>query len=202
MVIRRATLIVGSAAVLGSGLGAQRGVLPFGLKSGHHAVRVQTVSGLTSWTPEDSGTFPAVVISADGPTALDSVLPRYLASHGFRVARVQKNGIEAAMGTLGDATPVAVVQWGRDSAAAALLDGTQPLSIRVVHPGTAPSGRLRIALPPPGARPDALARRYRLLCAVTQAILNATIASARPTLQELAARLRAAGLQGTYIRDS
>ena len=198
----RATVIVAAAVVLGSRLGAQRGVLPYGLKAGHHAVQVRTSGGFAFWMPADSGTFPVVVISADGPASLDTGLPRYLASHGYRVTRVTGDSIGAAIRTLGDAAPVAVLQWGRDTAAVALLDGPQPLSIRIVHPGGAPVGHLRIILPPPGARPDASARGQRLLCALTQAILNATLAGARPTLPELAARLRAAGLQGTYIRAS
>lgn len=200
MLLSRATVIVAAAAVLGLRLGAQRGVLPYGLKAGHHAIQIRTSGGFTFWMPTDSGTFPVVVISADRPSPLDTVLPRYLASHGYRVTRARGDGIAAAIRTLGDSAPVAVLQWGRDTAAIALLDGPRPLSIRLVYPGDAPVGRLRIILPPPGARRDAAARSQRLLCAVTQAILNATLAGARPTLPELATRLRAAGLQGTYIR--
>ena len=198
----RATAIVAVAAVLGSRLGAQRGVLPYGLKAGHHAVQVRTRGGFAFWMPRDSGTFPVVVISAGGPASLDSVLPRYLASHGYRVTRVPGDSIAAAIRTLGDATPIAVLRWGRDTTAVALLEGAQPLSIHVFHSGDARNGRMRVALPPPGRRPDAALRGQRLLCAVTQAILNATLAGVRPTLAELATRLRAAGLQGTYIRDS
>jgi sirohydrochlorin ferrochelatase len=37
---------------------------------------------------------------------------------------------------------------------------------------------------------------------VTQAILNATLEAAHPTLSELAGRLRAAGVREAYIRAS
>lgn len=202
MLVCRGSAIVAAAAVLGLRLGAQRSVLPYGLKAGHHAVQVRTSSGLTFWMPTDSGTFPVVVISADGPSSLDTVLPRYLASHGYRVTRVRGDGITATIRTLGDTAPVAVLQWSRDSAAVALLDGPQPLSIRIVHPGDGPGGRLHIILPPPGSRPDAASRSRRLRCALTQAILNTTLEGVHPTLSELADRLRAAGVGGTYIRAS
>lgn len=204
IVIRRATLIVASAAVLGFHLGAQRGVLPFGLKAGHHSVEARAggTNGVTSWMPRDSGKYPVVIISGNHSAALDSVLPVYLASHGFRVVRARGGGAQAAARIFGDSTPVAVVQWGRDSAATAILESANPLSIRFIRPGGSRQGRLRVSLPSLGTRPGAEERRYRLLCAVTQAILNATLAAAHPTLPELAARLRAAGLQGTYIRDS
>ena len=202
--VREATFIVASCALLGSGLGAQRDVLPFGLKAGHHTIQARMAGpgGLLLWMPSDSGSFPVVIIAGDHPAALDSVLPVYLASHGFRVARARGTSVAAAARSFGDSTPVAVVEWGRDTATTAILESASPLSIRVLRPGDASRGRLRVALPPQGARPGAAGRRYRLLCAVTQAILNATLAASRPTLPELAARLRAAGLQGTYIRAS
>lgn len=203
---REATLVVASVALLGVGFAVppQRGVLPFGLKAGHHAVQTGTPGphGLIFWTPRDSGGFPVVLLTGDRPAALDSVWPVYLASHGFRVARVRGPGVAAAARVFGGSTPVAVVEWGRDTDATALLESANPVSIRIVRPGDSLRERLRVDLPPPGTRPDAAARRYRLLCAVTQAILNATLTSGAPTLPQLAARLRAAGLQGTYIRAS
>jgi len=201
---RKAALVVALVTALGSRTGAQRGVLPFGLKAGHHSVAVGTVGtdGVTSWMPRDSGRFPVVIISGNHSAALDSVLPVYLASHGFRVALAQGGSAEAVARMFGDTTPVAVVEWGRDTAATAILESATPLSIRLVRPGDSRQGRVRVTLPPLGTRPTAEERRYRLLCAVTQAILNATLVAARPTLPELAARLRAAGLQGTYIRVS
>jgi sirohydrochlorin ferrochelatase len=57
-------------------------------------------------------------------------------------------------------------------------------------------------LPASSSRSDAAARSYRMLCAVTQTILNATLEAAHPTLSELAARLRAAGVREAYIRVS
>jgi hypothetical protein len=204
IVNRKAALVVALVTVLGSRTGAQRGVLPFGLKAGHHAVEARRAGadGVASWLPQDSGRFPVVIISGSHSTALDSVLPVYLASHGFRVALARGGSAEAAARIFGDSTPVAVVEWGRDTAAMAILESATPLSIRLVRPGGSAHGRFRVTLPPLGTRPAAEARQYRLLCAVTQAILNATLAAAHPTLPELAARLRAAGLQGTYIRDS
>jgi hypothetical protein len=200
----KAALVVALVAVLGSRTGAQRGVLPFGLKAGHHSVDVRQAAtdGVTSWLPRDSGRFPVVIISGNHSAALDSVLPVYLASHGFRVARARGGSAEAVARLFGDSTPVAVVEWGRDTAATAILESATPLSIRLVRPGDSRHGRFRVTLPPLGKRPGAEERRYRLLCAVTQAILNATLVAARPTLPELAARLRAAGLQGAYIRVS
>ncbi len=202
--VREATLVAASIAVLGSRSGAQRALLPFGLKAGHHAVRARIPgpNGLILWTPRDSEGFPVVVIAGGHAAALDSVLPVYLASHGFRVALAPGASAEAATRVFGDSTPIAVVQWGRDTAATAILEGPSPVSIRVVRPGDAPYGRLRVVLPPLSTRPGAEARHYRLLFALTQAVLNATLASSHPTLLELAARLRAAGLQGTYIRAS
>lgn len=200
---RQAVLVAALVTVLGSRFGAQHGVLPFGLKAGHHAITVTAPSdGVTSWMPRDSGRYPVVIISGNHATALDSVLPVYLASHGFRVALARSGSAEAASRMFGDSTPVAVVEWGRDSTATAILESPTPLSIRLVRPRDSRYGRLRVTLPRLGSRPGAEGRRYRLLCAVTQAILNATLAAARPTLPELAARLRAAGLQGTYIRVS
>lgn len=201
---RQAVLVAALVTVLGSRIGAQHGVLPFGLKAGHHAIAVTAPSdGVTSWMPRDSGRYPVVIISGNHATALDSVLPVYLASHGFRVALARSGSAEAVVSRMfGDSTPVAVVEWGRDTAAAAILESATPLSIRLVRPRDSRYGRLRVTLPRLGSRPGAEGRRYRLLCAVTQAILNATLAAARPTLPELAARLKAAGLQGTYIRVS
>ena len=201
---RQAALVAALVTVLGSRFGVQRGVLPFGLKVGHHSVAVRTLGtdGVISWVPRDSGRFPVVVISGNHSAALDSVLPVYLASHGLRVASVRGGSAEVVARMFGDSTPVAVVEWGRDAAATAILESATPLSIRIVRPGDSRYGRLRVTLPPLGSRPGAEERRYRLLCAVTQAILNATLAAARPTLAELATRLRAAGLQGTYIRVS
>jgi len=201
---RKAALVAAVVTVLGSRFGAQRGVLPFGLKAGRHSVAVSTVGadGVINWMPRDSGRFPVVLISGNHSAALDSVLPVYLASHGFRVARARGVSAEAVGRLFGDSIPVAVVQWGRDTAATAILESATPLSIRLVRPGDSRHGRVRVTLPPLGSRPGAEERRYRLLCAVTQAILNATLMAARPTLMELAARLRAAGLQGTYIRAS
>lgn len=201
---RKVALVVALITVLGSRFGAQRGVLPFGLKTGHHSVEARAVGtdGVTGWMPRDSGTYPVVIISGNHSAALDSVLPVYLASHGFRVA-VARSGSAAGLARMfGDSTPVAVVEWGRDTAATAILESTTPLSIRLVGPGDSRHGRFRVTLPPLGTRSGAAERRYRLLCAVTQAILNATLVAAHPTLPELAARLRAAGLQGTYIRVS
>ena len=200
----KAALVVALVAVLGSGTGVQRGVLPFGLKAGRHSVDVcqAATDGVTSWLPRDSGSFPVVIITGSHSTALDSVLPVYLASHGFRVASARGGSAEVVARVFGDVTPVAVVEWGRDTAATAILESATPLSIRLVRPGDSVHGRFRVTLPPLSQRPGAEQRRYRLLCAVTQAILNATLAAARPTLSELAARLRAAGLHGTYIRVS
>lgn len=192
---RRASLVVATVIALGSGLGAQRNALPFGLKPGRHPVT--TRHGY--WMPRDSGAYPVVILAGDWPAALDQTLARYLASHGFLVVRSPDTSARAVTPTAGDSTAVAVVQWSRDTTATALLDGASSLSIRVVRSPHPPNGRLRVALPRSGARPDAVARHNRLIGAVTQAILNATLKATQP-LSALASRFTAAGLQGTYIR--
>jgi sirohydrochlorin ferrochelatase len=78
----------------------------------------------------------------------------------------------------------------------------EQLSLRVARPRDPLPERLSVVLPPSGSRPGAEARRYRLLSALTQAILNATLLAAHPTLSELADRLRAAGVREAYIRAS
>lgn len=207
--IRQAALVVASVAALGSarGRGAQRSVLPYGLKAGHHPVRAQqatTRRGLSSWVPADSGRYPLVVVTGDRPAALDLVLPQYLASHGFTVVRALGTAGRSVVQSAGDSLAVAVLTWTRDSSATVIIEtgdsGFPPLSIRVIHSAAAIDGRLRLVLPPAGSRPGAAARRYRTVCAVTQAILNATLTATPSTLAQLATRLTAAGLQGTYIR--
>ena len=196
MIVARAALVVATAAVLGSGLGAQHSALPFGLKAGHHAVTVRP----NSWTPRDSGMYPRVILAGDWPAALDQALGQYLASHGFAVRRSSASGPEVATRAPGDSTAVAVVWWGRDTGSTAILEGATPLAIRVVRAPRPANGRLRVVLPVPSARPDAAARQNRLIGAVIQAILNATLKASEPALGELASRFTAAGLQGAYIR--
>jgi hypothetical protein len=98
---------------------------------------------------------------------------------------------------------VAILTWEADSSAVATVERAGlRLSIRVVRGSDPRAGRLRVVLPALGSRPDAESRGNRTLCAVTQAILNATLEAARPTLSELADRLRAAGVREVYIRAS
>lgn len=197
--VRRSSLVVAAVAALGSLVGAQRSVLPFGLKSGHHEVRVEKAL----WTPRDSGRYPVVIIAAGGPAALEQALPEYLASHGYTVVRTP--GTSAAVGAheYGDSTAVAILTWETDSTAVATVErAATRLSIRVVRGSEPRGGRLRVVLPASGNRPDAATRGYRTLCAVTQVILNATLEAAHPTLSELADRLRAAGVREAYIRGS
>jgi hypothetical protein len=198
------TLLVAAVAALGSSFGAQRSILPFGLKAGHHTVRAETAL----WTPRDSGRYPVVIIAPGGPKALEQPFPEYLASHGYTVVRAPGTSAEAVAQQYSDSTAVAILTWETDSSAAATLertgsgpDGSQ-LSIRVVRPSDPRSGRLRVVLPASGRRPGAESRGYRMVCAVTQAILNATLEAAHPTLSELADRLRAAGVREAYIRAS
>lgn len=199
-------MLAAAVAALGSapgrGAGFQHSVLPFGLKPGHHTVR----AGTTSWTPRDSGRYPVVVIAAGGPAALDQALPAYLASHGHTVVRAPAQRAETVAREFGDSIPVAIVTWGRDTAATALVenhdDGAPPLSIRVIRPADPPTGRLHVVLPASGSRPGATERAYRLRSVLAQAILNATLEAVHPTLSELADRLRAAGVREAYIRAS
>ncbi len=201
--VSRSTLFVAAATALGSrfGEGAQRSVLPFGLKAGHHPVREET----NRWTPQDTGRYPVVIIAAGGPAALGEPLPAYLASHGFTVARALRTTAETVAREFDDSTTVAILTWESDSGAAAAVElpggiATTRLSIRVVRRGDPRSQRLRVVLPARGIRPGAESRGYRLLCAVTQAILNATLEAAHPSLSELADRLKAAGVREAYIR--
>ena len=195
----RSTLLVAAVAVLGSRFGAQRSVLPFGLKAGHHTVRAETAL----WTPRDSGRYPVVIIAAGGPAALAQPFPEYLASHGYTVVRTPATSAAAVAQQYGDSTAVAILTWETYSSAVATVErATTRLSIRVVRGSDARAGRLRVVLPASGSRPDRESRGYRTLCAVTQAILNATLEAAHPTLSELADRLRAAGVREAYIRGS
>ena len=195
----RSTLFVAAAAALAFRFGAQRSVLPFGLKAGHHTVRAESAL----WTPRDSGRYPVVIIASGGPVALAQPLPEYLASHGYTVVRAPGTSAESVAQQYGDSTAVAILTWETDSSAVATVErGATRLSIRVVRGSDRRAGRLRVVLPASGSRPDTAARSYRMLCAVTQAILNATLEAAHPTLSELAARLRAAGVREAYIRAS
>ena len=197
--VHRSTLLVAAVAALGSRFGAQRSVLPFGLKAGHHAVRAETAL----WTPRDSGRYAVVIIAPGGPAALERAFPEYLASHGYTVVRAPGTSAAAVAQQYGDSTAVAILTWESDSSAVATVErATTRLSIRVVRGSDPGAGRLRIVLPASSSHPDAAARGYRMLCAVTQAILNATLEAAHPTLSELAARLRAAGVREAYIRAS
>lgn len=198
---RRATPLVAMVMALGSNFfGAQRQTLPFGLKAGHHAVRGEPAR----WTPQDSGAYPVVIVASGGPAALATVLPQYLASHGYTVVRAPGTGTAAALRQVGNSTPVAILTWEPDDAATATVEiprmdsSAVRLAIRLVRPVDPKLGKLRVVLPAAGAE----TRGYRPLCAVTQAILNAALEAAHPTLAELADRLRAAGLRETYIRAS
>jgi hypothetical protein len=195
----RATLLVAAVTALGSRCGAQRRVLPFGLKPGHHPVRVEA----NTWTPRDSGRYPVVIIAAGGPAAVKQRFPEYLASHGFTVVRAPGTSAETLARELGDSTAVAIVTWERDTSATATVETPgNALSIRVVRPSAPGAGRLRVTLPGFGSRSGAEAQAYRSMCALAQAILNATLKAVHPTLTELAARLRAAGVREAYIRAS
>jgi hypothetical protein len=197
--VRRSGVVVAAVAALGSPFGAQRSVLPFGLKAGHHAVRAEAAL----WTPRDSGRYPVVIIVSGGPVLLVQPFPEYLASHGYTVVRTSGTSAESVARQYGDSTLVAILTWETDTSAVATVErGAARLSIRVVRGSGPPAGRLRVVLPAPGSRPDADARSYRMLCAVTQAILNATLEAGHPTVSELAARLRAAGVREAYIRAS
>jgi hypothetical protein len=196
--VHRSTLLVVAVAALGSRFGAQRSVLPFGLKAGHHTVRAEAAL----WTPRDSGRYPVVILAAGGPVALAQPFPEYLASHGYTVVRTPGTSAESVAQQYGDSTAMAILTWETDSSAVATVErAATRLSIRVVRGSDRP-GRLRVVLPASSSRPDAAAHSYRMLCAVTQAILNATLEAAHPTLSELAARLRAAGVREAYIRAS
>jgi hypothetical protein len=144
-----------------------------------------------------------VIIAAGGPAALAQPFPEYLASHGYTVVRAPGTSAAAVAQQYGDSTTVAILTWETDSGAVATVEhAATRLSIRVARGSDPRPGRLRVVLPASGSRPDAAARSYRMLCAVTQAILNATLETAHPTLSELADRLRAAGVRETYIRAS
>ena len=195
----RSTLLVAAVVALGSRFGAQRSVLPFGLKAGHHTVRAEAAL----WTPRDSGRYPVVIIASGGPVALAQPFPEYLSSHGYTVVRAPGTSAESVAQQYRDSTAVAILTWETDSSAVAMVErAATRLSIRVVRGSDSRAGRLRVVLPASGSRPDGAARSYRMLCAVTQAILNATLEAAHPTLSELAARLRAAGVREAYIRAS
>ena len=197
--VRRSELVVAAVAALGSTFGAQRSVLPFGLKAGHHEVRVET--GL--WTPRDSGRYPVVIIAAGGPVALQQPFPEYLASHGYTVVRASGASVAGMAQQYGDSTAVAILTWETDSSAVATVErAATRLSVRIVRGSNPRAGRLRVVLPASGNRPDADSRGYRALCAVTQAMLNATLEATHPTLSELADRLKAAGVREAYIRGS
>jgi hypothetical protein len=197
--VHRSTLLVAAVAALGSHFGAQRSVLPFGLKVGHHTVR----AAIALWTPRDSGRYPVVILAAGGPAELAQPFPEYLASHGYTVVRAPGTSAAAVAQHYRDSTAVAILTWESDSSAVATVErAATRLSIRVVRGSDPRAGRLRVVLPASSTRPDAAARSYRMLCTVTQAILNATLEAAHPTMSELAARLRAAGVREAYIRAS
>jgi hypothetical protein len=197
--VHRATLLVAAVTALGSRYGAQRSVLPFGLKAGHHTVR----AGTALWSPRDSGRYPVIIIVDGGPAALEQPFSEYLASHGYTVVRTPGTNTAAVAREYGDRAAVAILTWETDSGAVATVErAALRLSIRVVRGSDPRAGRLRVVLPASGSRPDAESRGNRTLCAVTQAILNATLEAARPTLSELADRLRAAGVREAYIRAS
>ena len=199
--VRRSGVLVTVVAALGFRFGAQRSVLPFGLKAGRHPVRVAT----NTWAPGDTGRHPVVIFAAGGPAALEQPFPAYLASHGYTVVRAPGANAETVARQFDDSTAVAIISWGRDSGAAvsvALPGGAvAPLSVRLLRRGVPQAGHLRIVLPA-GNRPGAESRSLRMLCAVTQAILNAALEGARPTWSELAGRLKAAGVREAYIRVS
>ncbi|HET9710175.1 MAG TPA: hypothetical protein VFP39_17865 [Gemmatimonadales bacterium] len=199
--VRPSSVLVAAVAALGSTFGAQRSVLPFGLKAGHHEVRVETAL----WTPRDSGRYPVVILAAGGPAALEQPFPEYLASHGYTVVRAPGTSAARVAQQYGDSTAVAILTWETDTNAVATVErAAARLSIRVVRGSDlrAGGGRLRVVLPASQSRSGAEARGYRTLCAVTQAILNATLEAAHPTLSQLAARLKAAGVREAYIRAS
>jgi len=201
--LRRSTMLVAVVAALGSRFGAQRGLLQYGLKAGHHAVRVET----GTWAPRDTGRYPVVIFAAGGPAALERSLPEYLASHGYTVVRAPATNAETVARQFSDSTAVAIISWGTDSNAVATVvfaaggPAAAQLSIRVVRRSDSQAGRLHIVLPV-SSRPGAESRGWRMLCAVTQAILNATLQGVHPTVAELADRLRAAGVREAYIRAS
>jgi hypothetical protein len=144
-----------------------------------------------------------VIIAAGGPAALTQPFPEYLASHGYTVVRAPGTSAAAVAQQYGDSTAVAILTWESDSSAVATVErAATRLSIRVFRGSVPGPRRLRVVLPASGSRPDAESRGYRTLCAVTQAILNATLKAAHPTLSELADRLRAAGVREAYIRAS
>lgn len=210
--VGRAALVVATLVMLGSGLGAQRRVLAFGLKAGHHAVRVHSYGApghtFSLWSPADTGARPLLVYIGDNRSALDTALPEYLASHGYAVALLSGasgGDVAEAIRTAGalpfvDASHVAVATWGGGSGASVILDfdsaGTEAhvLAIQTVPDSTSPRPHLRATLPR-SAIPSvsAAARRFRLLCAVTQLVLNAVLRG-DPTLVEVERRLKAAGL--------
>lgn len=197
--VRRTGVLVAVVAALGSRFGAQRSVLPFGLKAGHHTVRAETAL----WTPRDSGRYPVVIIATGGPVALEQPFPEYLASHGYTVVRAPGTSAEGVAQRYGDSTAVAILTWETDSSAVATVErGATRLSIRIVRGSNPRAGRLRVVLPASGSRADADSRGYRTLCALTQAILNATLEATHPTLSELADHLKAAGVREAYIRGS
>jgi len=216
--VRLIAALVGTLVTLASRPEAQRHVLSFGLKAGHHVGRTRQLGSsgrsLTLWAPGDSGRFPLLVLVPNGRSPLDTVLPEYLATHGFVVVLAGSRGGHAAADGLRlahglsfvDTTRVAVAQWGSEQGATAILDfdpadgESAALVIRAITPGGSDDARLRISRPRSPARPGSEARRIRLLCAVTHAVLDSVLRYGGSDLPALAARLRATGLVTQIVR--
>lgn len=179
--------------------GHQRALLPYGLRPGRHDVAVRALGpgAAPLWypaacgrpapaaaspclaAPSDSGRFPLVVLAWPGgaPTAADTAVAEYLASHGFVVA----SGEPART----DLAGLPFVDTAR-TATARLRGGGMLL--------VAEAGGWRLSVATPPGRSD----HVRTSAAVTSAFLAAALHERPASLPVLARRLAAAGL-GTRL---
>jgi hypothetical protein len=179
----------------------QQALLPYGLRAGRHdvAARSRGTGAAPLWypaacgrpaaaaaspcldAPPDSGRFPLVVLDWPGgaPTAADTAIAEYLASHGFVVVG----------GSFARA----------DLAALPFVDTTRSATGRLRGVGTllvAEAGGWQLSVAAPPGPSD----HIRASAAVTRAFLDAALRAGPASLPALARRLAAAGLSTRLAR--
>jgi hypothetical protein len=145
---------------------AQRPALPYGLRAGRHAVAVRAEGG---WYPMDSDSIapPVLLLIDERPRGSDSATAVYLATHGYIVVM----GADAPRDVRGDAR-------------IALHPSNALLRIAV-------AGRSLTVAAVPGGGPE---DHVRLRATLSHAVVAVALRGRESELDELARRLRAAGL--------
>lgn len=165
-----ALLLSGLGMALPAPASAQRPVLPYGLRTGRHAVAIRAEGGWQPTTP-DSGPTPVLLLTDGRPQGPDSATAVYLASHGFMVV-------------------VGVESPTSDSRSSARIE-LHPVGalVRISVAGQ----RLTVGIPP-GTRDH-----VRLRAAITYAVVAAGLRSAPAAVADIARRLRTAGLTVSLV---